>query len=429
MKTTARFAPIYCLALLPLAIGCQSRPPVTMAPPIAPMPQSPPQSQGYGGQQAPPQQPPAGGSAYPWTEVPAGQQVPITRAVFDQGGYQLFAGSGETIIVPFVNQNMYVMKFGRSSTGGMYFVNDGAVPTLYVPSGGSLENAVAQNARWYPFSQNHNYTAPVYIGIAPSWGAFTGMGWYPGMAYYGGYWGASPFGIGAFSPMIGLNFNIGGRPYYGWNSYNSYARANPNYTRMRTVYNNYSSFGRARPTGTGSFGSGGGAFGRRGYGGSSGSGSFGGGGNRPALGGSGFGRAGGSGSFGSAPTRPSFGSGTSTAPRPSFGSGARPGFGGGFGSGSGSRPSFGSGSGGSFGSGSSGYNSSARRGSGSFGSGTSGYRSGGGSFGGGGSRPSFGGSSSGSRPSFGGSSSGGFRSGGSFGGGGGSFRSGGGRRR
>ena len=101
-----------------------------MAPPIAPMPQSPPQSQGYGGQQAPPQQPPAGGSAYPWTEVPAGQQVPITRAVFDQGGYQLFAGSGETIIVPFVNQNMYVMKFGRSSTGGMYFVNDGAVPTL-----------------------------------------------------------------------------------------------------------------------------------------------------------------------------------------------------------------------------------------------------------------------------------------------------------
>ena len=417
MTVSARFVPLYFLALMPFVAGCPQRPPVTMAPPVAPPPayqppvsQAPPVAPGQ-----PPAAQPTGDSVYPWTEIPAGQKVPITRAVFDQGGYQLFAGSGETIIVPFVNQNMYVMKFGRSDSGGMYFVNDGAVPTLYVPNGGYLENAVAQNARWYPFPQNYNYTAPVYVGIAPSWGAFTGMGWYPGMTYHGGYWGASPFGIGAFTPMIGLNFNIGGRPYYGWNSYNNYYRSNPNAVRMRTVYNNYSTFGRARPTGTGSFGSGGNSsFGRRtGYGNSSGSGSFGSG--RPTLGGSGYGRQSGSGSFGTgSATRPSFGSGSGSGG--SFGSGNRPAFDSGastsrpsFGSGTSSRPPFGSG--GSFGGGSSGYNSSARRGSGSFGSGSSsGYRS---------SRPSFGGSSSsGYRSSGGGGSFGGSRrsSGGSFGG-------------
>ena len=53
----------------------------------------------------------AGGSVYQWQDVPANQDVPITHATFDQGGYQIFAQSGETIVVPFANNNMYVMKF------------------------------------------------------------------------------------------------------------------------------------------------------------------------------------------------------------------------------------------------------------------------------------------------------------------------------
>ena len=92
-------------------------------------------------------------SVFNWSEVPQNQQVPITRGVFDKGGYQLYDTQGETIIVPFTNQNLYVMKFGQSDDGSMYFVNENGVPVLYVPQDGYLENASASGARWYPFSK------------------------------------------------------------------------------------------------------------------------------------------------------------------------------------------------------------------------------------------------------------------------------------
>jgi hypothetical protein len=109
------------------------------------------------------------------------------------------------------------MKFGRADE--QYFVNDGESPTLYVTNGGYLENASAQNAKWYPFSQDFKYERPVYVGIAPSWPMYLSMGWYPGMSAYGGYWGYTPYGVGLFTPMIGLNFNIGGSRYNGWDNY------------------------------------------------------------------------------------------------------------------------------------------------------------------------------------------------------------------
>jgi hypothetical protein len=327
--------------------------------------------------------------AYNWTDVPVNQQVQIQRAVFDQGGYQLYSPQG-TIVVPFANQNMYVMKFGQSNNGGMYFINNGQYPTLFLPPGASLSNAAQPGAQWYPFPQNYAYTQPVYVGLAPSWSAFTGMGWYPGMSYYGGYWGASPYSI--MGPMIGLHFLIGGSPYYGWNSYRSYYMGHPGYTPMRvvnrTVYNQAArtSFNRGGGFGSGSlgrrsFGSAGTAFGGRSTG------SFGGG---QRSFGSGFG--------GSTPrSTGSFGHGPS-------------GFGGSFGSG---RHSFPVSSGGSFG------------GSGAFGGARSmpstptpsrpAFGSGGGSFGGS-SHSSFGGGGfSSGRSSFGGGSFGGGRS--SFGGG------------
>ena len=375
------------LALLPLTVlllvGCgHSNQPVMMAPPTTPVTIS--QQPGSYGQNAGYNQNGGGApnmtgtpnGAYNWTEVPVNQQVQITRAVFDQGGYQLSSPQG-TIVVPFANQNLYVMKFGQSNGGGMYFVNNGQSPTLFLPPGAGLDNAAQPGARWYPFPQNYAYTQPVYMGLAPSWSAFNGMGWYPGMSYYGGYWGANPYG---YAPMVGLHFLIGGSPYYGWNSYHSYYMGHPGYTPMRvvnrTVYNqasrnsfNRSSFGGSsfggRSFGGGSAGSG--SFGRRSFGsagtafgGGRSSGSFGGG--RPAFGSGGFGgvkRS--SGSFGGGPSgyggsfgggRRSFpsggASGGSSAPvapsRPAFGGG-----GGSFGSG-GSRPSS-SGSGGSFGGG------------------------------------------------------------------------------
>ena len=306
-------------ALAALALsGCgQNQQPIVMAPPTTPVTIS---QNGAGMTYSPDQ-------VFQWSQTPVNQQVPILRAVFDQGGYQLFDNTGDTIVVPFQNQNMYVMKFGRSNTGGMYFVNDGQTPTLYVPNGGSLENAGAQGARWYPFPQNYAYTQPVYVGLAPSWADFVGMGWYPGMAYYGGYWGYHPYGYG-FAPMIGLHFLIGGHPYYGFNSYHNYSYSHPyNAVRTRTVYNNYTSFRSSAPFGSrrttfgsggsygsrpsGSFGGGtsgfgnggrqtGGSFGSRpsGYGGSFGGGrrTFGGGGS--SGGGFGGGRTFGGGSFG-----------------------------------------------------------------------------------------------------------------------------------
>jgi hypothetical protein len=40
-------------------------------------------------------------SVFHWQEVPQGQEVPLTHAAFDQGGYQLYDTQGETIIIPF----------------------------------------------------------------------------------------------------------------------------------------------------------------------------------------------------------------------------------------------------------------------------------------------------------------------------------------
>jgi hypothetical protein len=169
-------------------------------------------------------------SVFNWQEIPANQQVPLTRAAFDQGGYQLYDQAGETIIVPFTNQNLYVMKFAESPNGKLYFVNEGDYPVLYVPKNGSLENATVAGAHWYPFGQDFHPTEPVFLGIAPSWSDYVSMGWYPDMAYYGGYWGRTSFLAGGlFLPSIGLFFDFGGHPYYGWNGYHHYFANHPDF--------------------------------------------------------------------------------------------------------------------------------------------------------------------------------------------------------
>ncbi len=313
-KQQLMLATISLLALGALT-GCYKEKPVAMAPPVS----------------APPPAAPSNGEVYQWQDVPKGQEIVINRAVFDQGGYQLYASTGETIVVPFANQNMYVMKFGKSQSGGMYFVNDGSTPTLFVPNGAGLENAAAQGAKWYPFPQNYTYTRPVYMGLAPSWSDYVAMSWYPGMAFYGGYFGYRPWMPGLmYSPMVGLNINIGGRPYYGWNSYSSYYRSNP-IGRVgwssRPSYN-YNSVGRR--TGSSSFGS---ASGSRGsFGGGSArtsGGSFGGSSTRSSFGGGSARTSGGS--FGGSTTRTPFGGGSARTSGGSFGgsSSTRAPFGGG----------------------------------------------------------------------------------------------------
>ena len=165
--------------------------------------------------------------AYLWRDVPSGERVPIERASFDRDGYRLIDDRGQAIAVPFDGNNLYVMRFGRTS-GAMYFVNDGGVPTLYVSSGDYLDNRMVSGARWYPFPRNYEYDRPVYLGIAPTWNDYCAMGWYPGMVYYGGYWGYRPWSYGVtFRPTAGLYISIGGHSWNRWDEYYGYYRYTP----------------------------------------------------------------------------------------------------------------------------------------------------------------------------------------------------------
>ena len=158
-------------------------------------------------------------NVFDWTDVPQNQVVPVERAAFDAGGYQIYDTTGDTIVVPFTNNNLYVMQFAPSGDGTMHFVNsDGNVPILYVPDGGYLENANVSGARWYPFSPGFHEDHPVFLGIAPSWDAYVAMGWYPGMYSWGGYWDHD----GIFVATSGLFFEIGGARYDGWGGYRHY---------------------------------------------------------------------------------------------------------------------------------------------------------------------------------------------------------------
>jgi hypothetical protein len=186
-----------------------------------PIPMAPPVSLG------------GGDAAYNWTEIPAHERVPILRASFDEGGYQLYDAAGETIVIPFLDHNLYAMKFGISTNGSMYFVNDFNAPVLYLPRDGYLDNATSPGARWYPFTPDWHTDYPVFIGIAPSWDAFVTMGWYPHMAFWGGYWcDRSYWAGGVFVPTFGLVVVIGGHTYHGWAGYHGYFGGRPGWSRI-----------------------------------------------------------------------------------------------------------------------------------------------------------------------------------------------------
>ena len=354
--------------------GCGSSGPSSapMAPPMQQTQNAPPVGEMGSGGMNPGGVNPAGADVYNWRDVPQGQRVPVIRATFDQGGYQIFTNQG-TIVVPFENQNLYVMRFGRTNNQQFFAVENGA-PTLYLQPGGSLENAAAQGARWYPIPNDFAYSQPMYVGLAPSWGAYSSMGWYPGMAYYGGMWGYRP-GL-TMSWMPGFSVHIGGGIYPRFASYTNYYTSRGGYINNRVVYRNYNTASR----GTGSFGNGSSGSRRT-------SGSYSGGSTRTG---------GGTGSFGSGRTYgykggTGFGSGQRSGGTGSFGSGGSRSYGG-----SSGRTYGGSGGSGSFG-GSRGYSTTPRSG-GSFG-GSRSYGGGGGSFGGG---RSYGGSRSSGGSSFGG---------------------------
>jgi hypothetical protein len=185
-----------------------------------------------------------GVSIFNYHECPAYQEVPIQRACFDQDGYQLYDAAGEAIVVPFADDNLYVMKFCVSPNGATYFVDDGGVPVLYLPDGGYLSNDCCPGGRWHPFTHVWDPYTPVYIGIAPSWHDWVSMGWYTNMSFYGGYWCNQPFiSVGAVFPAAGLFINIGGSTYSGWSPYQNYYGYHPAPYRLTVINNNYYQYG------------------------------------------------------------------------------------------------------------------------------------------------------------------------------------------
>jgi hypothetical protein len=162
----------------------------------------------------------AASTVFNWQELPVNQKVPLTRAVFDQGGYQLYDTVGETVLIPFKDNNLFVMKFAVSPDETTYFENSGEAPILFVPQDGYLENATVPGAKWYPFTADFAPADPVYLGVAPSWSDYVGIGWYPNMDCYGGYWRGSTFG--EYQPSVGLCISFGDNTFFGWGNYDNF---------------------------------------------------------------------------------------------------------------------------------------------------------------------------------------------------------------
>ena len=166
--------------------------------------------------------------------------MPLTHAAFDRNGYQLYDTVGETVTVPFTNNNLYVMKFAPSDDGTLYLVNEGDAPILYVPKGGYLENASVPGTRWYPFPEDFHPAHPVYLGVAPSWSAFVSIGWSPDVVIRGGYYSRTSFiSGGLFLPSAGLVFEVGGCSYNGWSPYHDYVVAHPDRFRFGYADHDY----------------------------------------------------------------------------------------------------------------------------------------------------------------------------------------------
>jgi hypothetical protein len=164
-------------------------------------------------------------SVYNYSEIPMGVDVPIASAVFDRGGYQLYDTNGETIVVPFSHNNFYVLRYAVSWDDCEHFRYTSDGPVLFLPPGAGVANGFCPGAYWYPITQYYEPSTPVYIGIAPSWGDFVSMGWYPGMYYRGGYgWHSG----GVAVALAGLTIVLGGgNSYSGWGGYQSYYHVHP----------------------------------------------------------------------------------------------------------------------------------------------------------------------------------------------------------
>ncbi len=219
---------------LTLGISCGGSSAFAQEPPLSLVPSIGVASTPSVAPREPVQQPPAAAAnpaprrkaAVSWNAVTPGTPVPLSRANFDNGGYQLFDTAGGSIRVPFANNDVHVMKFAVSPDNTTFFVNDGTAPVLHIPRDICLYNTAVPGARWYPFSARFSPVRPVFFGIAPSYSEYVQIGWLPNTITYGGFYGTMSYTDGGvFRATTGLTFYVGTQSFGGWSPYRDFAAA------------------------------------------------------------------------------------------------------------------------------------------------------------------------------------------------------------
>ena len=175
-----------------------------------------------------------GQGVYSWQDIPPGQQITISRASFDVGGYQLYSATGATIVVPFVAHNLGVLKFGRSTNAQTYLMRDSGDPVLYLAPGASLDNTSIVGSKWEPIPSEFEYNGPIYVTLAPDWNQWVTMDWFPGMSIRGGYWGHTPATAIAAMPMFSIA--VDEDHLHDLASLQKYAADHPGSQRSRAVF-------------------------------------------------------------------------------------------------------------------------------------------------------------------------------------------------
>jgi hypothetical protein len=164
-----------------------------------------------------------------WTRLPLHQDFVITHASFSQRGYRLYDDQDETILVPFTDDNLYVMKFGVSPDEDMHFIRSTHSPVLLVPVDGYLSNQDVPGDIWYPFSDSYQPQTPVYYSIAPTWTDYLAIDWYSGYEFHGGYYCRRAFVPGiVVTPVPGLTIIVAGQSFSGWHDYKNHHHHSPN---------------------------------------------------------------------------------------------------------------------------------------------------------------------------------------------------------
>src|SRR5262249_25193176 len=126
------------------------------------------------------------------------------------------------------------MKFGRSSTGQTYFVNASGTPVLYLAADAYLASSAAQDVRWYPLPARYvSSWQPVYVWLAPTYRAYTTMGYYPGMVVYGGIWPDSA--DSRYLRTTTYTVNVNGTVIRSYDAYYGYYTNHPGYMVSRAV--------------------------------------------------------------------------------------------------------------------------------------------------------------------------------------------------